>query len=654
MAGQRVEGSGAVVRIGCTGAVLALLLTGLRAQIISGWADLRTPIALSRRLAVAAYDDLAYVAVLTVAVAVLCKLATGRARLQGAIVALFAIAATFSLVLGFVNVRAVAELGRPINYQWLYYSHFMQSMDTYTALAVLLSWTWVGKVAAACIVLLLSSELLARGTMRVIRTIGFVRLGSAVAGVMSVYFALAWPAHSRPGATRATLVENPVVSLVASVLTADANPVLAEMPTHVGPEDFLTASERGAEAPRTPFTDRARAAGVRNVLVVVLESVGAQYVSGFAGPAGATPELESYQGDARRFTRFYAHQPSTSHSLVALLLSVYPPHTFRTLTREHPDIDLPSWSGALKRQGYRTAFINADDNRFQNADAFLARRQFDLVADGWSSSCTDQEVDSVGSDECMMRTLTTWIDRERSRPFFAVVWTSQTHFPYTLSRSAPASAKPSLPSAIGGHRAPDSVAVRFGRYMRALRESDRATGKVLRHLAQRGLLDSTIVAVVGDHGEAFGQHGNWAHRYLYEEEVHIPLLLINHRLFHGETDEVTGGTIDLAPTIMDLLGYSVPAQWQGRTLFTPERSGRVYLFGPYSGLFGYREGSQKLIYDAIGDETELYDLAADPHEALNLAAGHPDVILKGRERLAAWMQYQNRFYRRFLRADVSR
>jgi hypothetical protein len=46
--------------------------------------------------------------------------------------------------------------------------------------------------------------------------------------------------------------------------------------------------------------------------------------------------------------------------------------------------------------------------------------------------------------------------------------------------------------------------------------------------------------------------------------------------------------------------------------------------------------------------------AADPHEALNLAAGHPDVILKGRERLAARMQYQNRFYRRFLRADVSR
>ncbi|MBA3496251.1 MAG: sulfatase-like hydrolase/transferase [Gemmatimonadales bacterium] len=643
-----------MIRVGCTGAVLALLLTGLRAQILFGWSDLRRPLELGQRLAVAAYADLAYVAVLALAVAALCRLAVGQTRLRRAMVALFTVAACLSLVLGFVNVRAVSELGRPINYQWLYYSHFMRSLDTYTALATLLSWKWVGAVAAACVVLLLLSELLARGIRRVVQEVGSVRFGVALAGGMSAYFALAWPAHSRLGGTRATLLENPVVSLVASVLTADANPVLAEMPTHVGWEDFLTASERGAEAPETPFTARARAAGVRNVLVVVLESVGAQYVSGFGGPAGATPELDYYQRDARRFTNFYAQQPSTTHSLVALLLSVHPPHTFRTLTREHADIDLPSWSGELKRRGYRTAFINADDNRFQRADAFLARRQFDLMADGWTSPCTEAEVDSSGSDECMMRTLTTWVEREPSRPFFAVVWTIQTHFPYSVSPSAPAIAKPSPLSETDGHHAPDSMATRFERYLRALRESDRSIGKLLRHLARHGLLDSTLVVVVGDHGEAFGQHGNAFHRYLYEEEVHVPLLLINRRLFHDETDEVTGSIVDLAPTIMDLLGYPIPAEWQGRTLFTRERSGRVYLFGPYSGLFGYREGNRKLIYDAIGDETELYDLAADPREVLNLAAAHPEVVREGRERLAAWMQYQNRFYRRVLQAGSSR
>jgi arylsulfatase A-like enzyme len=552
------------------------------------------------------------------------------------------------LLLGFVNVRAVAELGRPLNYQWLYYSHFMQSMDSYTALAALLSWRWAGEVLAACLLLLLLAELLARGVTKVLEPVGRARVGASLAGGLGAYLALAWPAHSRAGGMHATQLENPVVALVGSVLTADANPVLARMPTSAGPDDFLTAGERRARAPRTAFTGSARAAGVRNVLVIVLESVGAPYVSGFGAPDGATPALDRYRPFSRRFTAAYAHQPSTTHSLIGLLLSVYPPNTFRTVTREHPDIALPSWSGELKRLGFRTAFINAGDNQFQREDAFLAHRRFDEVVDASTDPCSAGEVERVGADECTLRRLAAWVERDPHRPFFAVAWTIQTHFPYTVGRLAPAPVTSALPATFRGRPPSDSLPVRFARYRQALRDTDRAIGRMLDGLGRRGLLDSTLVAIVGDHGEAFGQHGNMVHRYLYEEEVRVPLLLINRRLFHGEADGTTAGMIDLAPTVMDLLGDSIPAEWQGRSLFSPERSGRVYLFGPYSGLFGYREGDRKLIYDAIGDETEVYDLATDPGEASNLAPRQPAVAREGRERLAAWEQYQNRFYRRVL------
>jgi arylsulfatase A-like enzyme len=563
-------------------------------------------------------------------------------------VALFGAIACCSLLLGFVNVRAVAELGRPLNYQWLYYSHFMQSMDSYTALAALLSWRWVGQVLAGCLVLLLSAELLARGSARWLTPVGRARVGAALAGGVGAYLALAWPAHVRAGGMHATRFENPVVALVGSVLTADAKPVLAKMPTGVGSDDFLTAGERKARAPRTAFTGAARAAGVRNVLLIVLESVGAQYVSGFGAPDGATPSLDRYRPFSRRFTAAYAHQPSTTHSLVGLLLSVYPPNTFRTVTREHPDIALPSWSGELKRAGYRTAFINAGDNQFQREDAFLAHRRFDEVVDASTDPCTAEELQRVGADECTMRRVAAWVERDPGRPFFAVTWSIQTHFPYTVSRLAPAPVAAALPATFRGRPASDSLPVRFARYRQALQETDRAIGRLLDGLDRRGVLDSTLVAVVGDHGEAFGQHGNMVHRYLYEEEVRVPLVLINRRLFHGEADGIPAGMIDLAPTIMDLLGDSIPAEWQGRTLFTPERAGRVYLFGPYSGLFGYRDDHRKLIYDAIGDETELYDLATDPGETSNLARQQPAAAQEGRERLAAWEQYQNRFYRQVL------
>ena len=73
--------------------------------------------------------------------------------------------------------------------------------------------------------------------------------------------------------------------------------------------------------------------------------------------------------------------------------------------------------------------------------------------------------------------------------------------------------------------------------------------------------------------------------------------------------------MDIAPTVLDLLGDTLPAEWQGRSLFDPGRPDRVYLFGPYSGLFGLREGSRKFIYDPIANEDQLYDLSADPHES---------------------------------------
>jgi lipoteichoic acid synthase len=286
--------------------------------------------------------------------------------------------------------------------------------------------------------------------------------------------------------------------------------------------------------------------------------------------------------------------------------------------------------------------ISAGGARFQNVDVFLSHRRFDLVADSRDGSCTSGP---DRPDDCMVNDLLEWVDQDPREPFFALLWTLQTHWPYFDPEGPGAGGEARARAAVGGSA--DSSSVRLARYLRALRETDRALGKLLRSLEERGLLDSTLVVVAGDHGEAFGQHGNAFHRFLYEEEVRVPLLLINPRLFHGERDSVSGGLMDIAPTVLDLLGHPLPAEWQGRSLFDPGRPQRVYLFGPYSGLFGLREGSRKFIYDPIANEVQLYDLSTDPHERLNIAAGHPEEVQEARERLAAWVQHLERFYLRF-------
>ena len=182
----------------------------------------------------------------------------------------------------------------------------------------------------------------------------------------------------------------------------------------------------------------------------------------------------------------------------------------------------------------------------------------------------------------MVHDLLKWVDQDAREPIFALLWTDQTHWPYTA---------PESPAANGSA---DTSSVRRARYLRALRETDRALGKLLGSLEERGLLESTLVVVSGDHGEAFGQHGNAFHRLLYEEEVRVPLLLINSRLFHGERDTVPGGLMDIAPTVLDLLGDPLPAEWQGRSLFDPARPDRVYLVRAVLGPVRAARGEPKI------------------------------------------------------------
>jgi lipoteichoic acid synthase len=183
---------------------------------------------------------------------------------------------------------------------------------------------------------------------------------------------------------------------------------------------------------------------------------------------------------------------------------------------------------------------------------------------------------------------------------------------------------------------------------------NRALGKLLAALERQRVLDSTLVVVIGDHGETFGQHRHYVHGVdLYDEEIHVPLMLINPRFFHGETDATLGGLIDVAPTILDILGVPPPVSWQGRSLFDGDRSGRVYLFTPRSRvLFGYRDEFRKFIYDAGTNMTEMYDLQSDPRESVNIAGGSPGIAALARQRLATWVQYQQGFFKDVLVPDA--
>jgi lipoteichoic acid synthase len=526
------------------------------------------------------------------------------------------------LISGIVNVKVLSLLGQPLTYQWLYYSDFLQSFDARHAIMASVSPRIVVAVILGPALLVLCSWASIK-ILQSVRSWHRSLIGAAGLLLSSLLLIYSYPNRSR---LDYAVVANPLIELLRSAW-ADTTPRLLTAPTRFPPDDLRIVAER---PPSQSTFASARRGRVRNVLIFIMESASPEYIQPYGGEFPVTPNLESVTPISIQFDAMYAHAPVTNKALFSILTSLYPMISYESEAAKHPDIAAPTLSSALKDRGYSTALFSSADLRFQSQDKFLKSRGFDRLADHRDITCAESTKEGV-NDACTADALLHWIDGASSGPFFAMFWTNMTHYPYFV---------------VGDEVAYERQNANLNRYLNALRISDETLGRIIKHLSNKGLLDSTLIVVVGDHGEAFGRHDQVVHsRRIYQENVHIPAILINPALFSGERSPVVGGLVDLAPTIFDLLGYDLPATWQGRSLFDSARSGRVYFFSVWDGFrFGYREGDRKYIFEALSNRLEVYDLMTDPHEQHDLSTDMHDEAPAVIERLAAWMQYQTRLF----------
>ncbi len=585
------------------------------------------------------YYDFVTLAGLTLVFLLLLVLSEKHPWLHRLLFGFFCFLALLLLILGAVNAQVVSTIGRPFTYQWFYYSDFLRSRDAQSALFFNFPLDRLARLGVVVVAVWLAARSLAIELYAWSKH-GFRRLiWSSVVALTLIYLpAAGWYLNRQPWDTGK--IANPLIAFAESYfLTSEHQPALFTMAV----SESFHGLRSGAVAQQTreqlPFTVTHN---VKNVIIFVMESVSAEYIDTYGSAYVATPEIARYQSSSATFRHIYAHAPASNKSLVSILAAIYPWISYLSLTEERPNAQLPTLSSELKTSDYRTAFISASSTDFQRANEFLAYRQFDLIEDQATLDCGDRHYRSEqwsflnGVDEvCAVDRLTSWLDEEPQTPFFAMLWSSATHYPYFT-----------LDSEID-YGVNDEF---FNRYLNALHHTDRAIGHMLDELAQRGLDESTLVVLVGDHGEAFGRHQQLTHASkIYEENIHIPLILINPELFHGEHYDTMGGLADIAPTVLSILQKPTPRNWQGYDLFRSDRVDRTYFFTPWSDfLFGYRQGNLKFIYNATQGTTEIYDLSSDPQETTNLAGQMPGQIAPGHELLAAWVQHQDQFFKDLL------
>jgi lipoteichoic acid synthase len=389
-----------------------------------------------------------------------------------------------------------------------------------------------------------------------------------------------------------------------------------------GPGDWR-ASVVAAKNGEDLSTFASGAAG-RNVVVISLESTAARYLRCYGAEEDAMPNLTRLAETSLIFENAYAVTPESIKGLFSVLCSRYP--AFDTKGEDYALVRTPSIAQRLANEGYRTALFHSGRFMYLGMNAVVEQRGFETLEDAGDIGGNFNS--SFGVDEpAAVERMLAWIDAlPCGQRFFLHYLPIAGHHPYATPEHGPF---------------PESDDA--GQYLNALHYGDAALGKFLDALRLRGLDTNTLFVIYGDHGEAFGQHdGNYGHTlFLYDENVHVPLLIaMPGVLTESKHVKRTASLIDLAPTVLDLLGLAIEAEHQGTSLLAD--SGRAALFfTDYSlPLAGVRDGKWKFITELNASRAKLFDVEADPNETQNLAQQHPELVAAWQQRLQQWASEQ--------------
>ena len=362
----------------------------------------------------------------------------------------------------------------------------------------------------------------------------------------------------------------------------------------------------------------AKASSHPNIILITLDTTRADRIGFLGSDRGLTPSLDKLASQANIFSRAYAQVPLTSPSHATMLTGTYPQFNHVNFMGDPLSNNVPFLPEILHRNGYKTAaFVGAivlDPAKL--APGF--ERGFDTYQAGFHRRRPGEDTyhSQERRGEDVLKRAVAWLNKRPAGPFFLWVHLYDPHDPYD----------PPEPYRTRYQAAPYDGEIAY---------TDSVIGKFLAELRTRNLFNGSLIAVMADHGEAFGEHGENHHGiFLYDETIHVPFLFKLPNQQRGRKTETRVGLVDVAPSILKTVGIPVPAVMQGESILsdsdasaTPRaiysESGYGRLSFGWSMLRSWRAGNYLYIE---APERELYNETVDPKAEHNLATNSKAVM----------------------------
>ncbi|MFI5233280.1 MAG: sulfatase [Gemmatimonadales bacterium] len=405
-----------------------------------------------------------------------------------------------------------------------------------------------------------------------------------------------------------------------------------------------------------------------NVVVVLVESLRKDELTAEGSAREVMPVLDSLARESTVYTDAVAPAAQSDYATTSILSSQFPLRNtaFRPFppTVPYPRV-LPY--DVLKPLGYRTAVFSSQNENWMGMYNFLNTGGVEhfLHAETFKGPTYSANADR-GLHDWIEKTghagkiddgdniteAIAWTDSiSPSTPFFAYVNLQSSHNPYLLMRKFKPRFGPgfvSFPVLFDVYPADSASAVR-DMYDNSLAYADIQLGRLFAALKKSGRWDSTVVAVMGDHGEAFYEHGFGAHgSQLFNEVTHVPII-IHAPSQPPARDTLPASSIDVMPTILGILKLPPHPAYQGVDL--ARRAGRsdrplfTLTQTAMADEVSIEQDQWKLIFDLRRSAGRIYDLRNDPGELHDVAAQFPaqrDALM---ETMAAWWSRQIGYYR---------